>query len=125
MAVPTSTGTEQPSVAAGRLALAVADANWFSTENLFREGRRGGVSTLLLSCMDYVNAWRRGQRPWSAWGGALRADRSDLWRRDLVLPSGWMKRFPTLGMRPVGRAVDGWRRRVGNPPLVLVMTYPH
>ena len=59
--------TETPA----RLALAVADANWFTTENLFREVRRNEVATLLLKCMDYRNAWQHGQRPWS-WGEALR-----------------------------------------------------
>jgi len=108
-----------------RLALAVADANWFSTENLFREVRREGVSTLLLSCMDYVNAWRKGLRPWSG-GEALRPDGPGLWRRELVLPSGWMKRFPTLGMRPITRSIGDWRRRhAPGGRLVLVMTYPH
>ena len=77
--------------------------------------------------MDYVNAWRRGDRPWS-WGEALRADAdgSSLWRRDLVLPTGWMKRFPRVGMRPIGRSIGDWRRRhAADGRLVLVMTYPH
>jgi glycosyltransferase involved in cell wall biosynthesis len=108
-----------------RLALAVADANWFTTENLFREVGREGVRTLLLSCMDYVNAWRRGRRPWS-WGGRLLHDGPDVWRRELVLPSGWMKRFPRVGMRPIGRSIGDWKRRhAGGGRLVLVMTYPH
>ena len=110
---------------AERIALAVADVNWFSTENLFREVRREGVTTLRLRCMDYVNAWQQGQRPWS-WGEALRSDGPGLWRRELVLPSGWMKRFPRFGMRPIGRAIGDWRRRhAGDGRLALVMTYPH
>src|SRR4051794_14132724 len=47
-----------------RLALVVADANWFSTDNLFREVEQEGVATLLLRCQDFRNAWNRGQRPW-------------------------------------------------------------
>jgi Glycosyl transferases group 1 len=109
----------------GRLALAVADANWFTTENLFREIERDDVSTLLLKCMDYRNAWQRGSRPW-AWGGVLSRSVPGLWRRDLVLPSGWMKRFPSLGMRPIASAIRRWRLVDGlNGRLALVMTYPY
>ena len=108
-----------------RLALAVADANWYTTENLFREVQRDDVSTLLLKCVDYYNAWRRGQPPW-AWGRALTRRGPDLWQRDLVLPSGWMKRFPTWGMRPIGRSILKWRQtHASDGQLVLVMTYPH
>src|SRR3954468_12086757 len=74
------------------LALAVADANWYTTEHLFREVRRERVATLLLKCVDYVNAWRRGDPPWD-WGRPLACHGPGLWRRELVLPSGWMKRF--------------------------------
>src|SRR5947209_1761749 len=49
---PPATG---PPATEPRLALAVADANWFSTENLFREARRDDVATLLLTCADYYN----------------------------------------------------------------------
>src|SRR3954466_6396475 len=101
ISTPRTTGLEGTE---RRLALAVADANWFSTENLFREIERDDVSTLLLKCMDYRNAWQRGLRPWS-WGGTLTRSAPGLWRRDLVLPSGWMKRFPNLGMRPIEWAI--------------------
>ena len=112
--------------AAGRpLALAVADANWFTTENLFRELHRPGVSTLLLKCDDYRNAWRRGVRPWSPGAGLVPCG-PKLWRRDLVLPSGWMKSYPALGMRPIRRTIDAWRAgHAADAPLALVMTYPH
>jgi len=107
------------------LALAVADANWFTTENLFREVDRPGVSTLLLRCDDYRNAWRRGARPWAP-GPGLVACGPGLWRRELALPSGWMKSYPALGMRPIRRAIDAWRAgHAAGDPLALVMTYPH
>ena len=107
------------------LALAVADVGWFNTENLFREIDRDSVAVLLLKCFDYVNAWRRGLYPWSA-ACRLRASAPGAWEQQLVLPSGWMKRFPRLGMRPIVRSVrtwwdmhpPGWRRG-------LVMSYPH
>ncbi len=108
-----------------RLALAVADANWFTTENLFREVPDGRARTLLLQCIDYNNAFRRGQPPW-AWGRALWQSGPAEWRRDLVLPSGWMKQFPRLGMRPIGRSILRWRaEHAPDGPFALVMTYPH
>ena len=109
-----------------RLALAVADANWFTTENLFREVQRDNVSTLLLKCMDYCNAWRRGQPPW-AWGRALT-------RRGpgpLAARPGPAQRLdeavPELG-DAADRPVDPRLAAVATPRdgrLVLVMTYPH
>ena len=125
MAVIPSRRTPGLRGSAARLALAVADVNWFTTENLFQEVRRENVSTLLLKCMDYRNALQRGLPPWS-WGEALRQRGPDLWQRDLVLPSGWMKRFPRLGMRPIGRSIRDWQHgQVGGSRLALVMTYPH
>jgi teichuronic acid biosynthesis glycosyltransferase TuaH len=107
------------------LALAVADANWYTTEHLFGEVRRPGVATLLLKCLDYYNAWQRGGPPWS-WGKALAEPREGLWQRELVLPSGWMKSFPSWGMRPIRRTIESWRlRHAHDGPLALVMTYPH
>lgn len=108
-----------------RLALAVADANWFSTENLFREVQQAEVATLLLKCQDYRNAWNRGLRPWT-WNTPLVERGPNLWQRELVLPTGWMKSFPNLGMRPIRRATQRWRRsHAPNARLALVMTYPH
>ncbi|WP_406695380.1 glycosyltransferase [Singulisphaera sp. Ch08] len=108
-----------------RLALAVADANWFSTENLFREVEQAGVATLLLKCHDYRNAWNRGLRPWN-WNAPVIERGPRLWQRELVLPSGWMKKFPSLGMRPIGRATRRWHQRhAPDARLALVMTYPH
>ncbi|MBX6316689.1 MAG: glycosyltransferase, partial [Isosphaeraceae bacterium] len=48
-----------------------------------------------------------------------------LWRQDLVLPSGWMKRYPRWGMRPIGRAIAHWRERcIPGGRLALVATSP-
>jgi teichuronic acid biosynthesis glycosyltransferase TuaH len=126
MAIMSPRAVEVGQAVEAPLALAVADANWYTTESLFRELERPGVSTLLLKCFDYYNAWMRGLPPW-AWGGRALAQRGPrLWQRDLVLPSGWMKSFPTLGMRPIGRSIQAWRRRHAPAGrLALVMTYPH
>ena len=107
------------------LALAVADANWYTTENLFGEVDRPGTSTLLIKAVDYYNAWKRGSPPW-AWGRSLRQSAPGLWSRELVLPSGWMKQFPSWGMKPIARSIVGWRAGLADDaPLALVMTYPH
>jgi glycosyltransferase involved in cell wall biosynthesis len=107
------------------LSLAVADVGWFNTENLFREIDRPSVAVLLLKCLDYVNGWRRGLFPWSP-SCRLRQRGPAAWERQLVLPSGWMKRFPRLGMRPIARSIRRWWRT--QPPTWgrgLVMSYPH
>ena len=114
-----------PAPGTTRLALAVADINWFTTANLFRALDREDVAALLLDCADYVNAWHRGRRPWKR---AARFEQLGprTWQQELVLPPGWMKRYPKLGMRPIARAVARWRRReAADAPLALVMTYPH
>ena len=113
------------SPAAPRLALAIADANWYSTANLFGELDRPDVASLLLRCDDYLNAFRRGRRPWTRGLGTLSVG-PRTHRRELVLPSGWMKRFPTLGMRPIASAIRDWHvREAPGSRLALVMTYPH
>ncbi len=107
------------------LGLVVADVGWFNTENLFREIDDDAVALLLLKCQDHVNGHRRGVYPWS------RACRTHplgprVWERQHVLPSGWMKRYPRLGMRPIARSVRRWLAEL--PALehqALVMTYPH
>jgi teichuronic acid biosynthesis glycosyltransferase TuaH len=125
MAVTTTPRSARADLTRDRIALAVADANWYTTENLFREVEAASVSTLLLKCIDYYNAFRRGAPPWD-WGRSLTRRGPRLWQRDLVLPSGWMKRFPRLGMRPIGRSIADWRERhAPQGRLALIMTYPH
>lgn len=106
------------------LALAVADVSWFTTENLFRELDDPAVSVLALRCMDYRNGWRKGIRPWSASCRTRRVgDR--LWGKDVLLPPGWMKRFPRLGMRPIAHAVRRFWGRRPEARRGLLVTYPH
>jgi teichuronic acid biosynthesis glycosyltransferase TuaH len=107
------------------LSLAVADVGWFNTENLFREIDRASVSVLLLKCQDYVNGWRRGVYPWSS-SCRLQQVATGSWEQQLVLPSGWMKRYPRLGMRPLARAIRRWWHAQPAPwRRGLVMSYPY
>ena len=107
------------------LSLAVADVSWFNTENLFREIDREAVDVLLLKCFDYINGWRRGLYPWSR-ACRLRRSGPAAWEQQLVLPSGWMKRFPRLGMRPIARSIrEWWNIRPATWRRGLVMSYPH
>jgi teichuronic acid biosynthesis glycosyltransferase TuaH len=108
-----------------RLALVVADVGWYTTENLFTEVPESRASTLLLRCNDVRVAWSKGQRPWN-WNRPATESLPGLWRRDMVLPSGWMKSYPGIGMRPIARTIRGWRaEHGGDGPLALVMTYPY
>jgi glycosyltransferase involved in cell wall biosynthesis len=119
------TAVQANATLAKSLALAVADVNWFTTESLFRELDDRAVSVLGLRCMDYLNGWRKGLFPWSkscrarAWG-------PNSLIRDLILPSGWMKKYPQMGMRPISHAIrDFWSQCVAGAAQGLVMTYPH
>lgn len=125
MATTMTSGATERAERRGRLALAVADANWFTTENLFREIRRDDVATLLLNCMDFRVAWMK-RRPLRTWRSSLKDRGPGLWQHDFVLPTGWMKSYPRLGMRPIARAVRRWREEhVADGRLALVMTYPY
>jgi glycosyltransferase involved in cell wall biosynthesis len=108
----------------GGLSLAVADAGWATTENLFREMDRESVGVLMLKCMDYLNGWRRGLYPWSP-PCRLRRSGPALWEQQLVLPTGWMKRYPRVGMRPIARSVRSWWGTLSPWRRGLVMLYPH
>ena len=125
-----TTGESRSSAAAKHtrargLALAVADVGWFNTENLFREIDRQRVSVFLLKCHDYINGWRRGLYPWSN-ACRLRQSSSTAWEQQLVLPSGWMKRYPRIGMRPVGRTIrQWWNSQPADCRRGLVMSYPY
>jgi teichuronic acid biosynthesis glycosyltransferase TuaH len=117
--------TQRPNCGEHGLSLAVSDVGWFNTENLFRELDRESVDVLLLKCFDYINGWRRGLYPWSR-ACRLRRCGDSAWEQQLVLPSGWMKRFPGLGMRPIARSIrDWWNLQPRTWRRGLVMSYPH
>ncbi len=49
-----------------------------------------------------------------------------LWEKRFVLPPGWMKTYPHIGMRPIAREIRFWRQRLqSSRPLVLAVSYPH
>lgn len=108
-----------------RRAIVVADAGWYTTADLFSAIPAERGSTLLLSCIDFQNAIRRRIPPWR-FKRPLEPIGPSLWRRELVLPSGWMKSYPQIGMRPIARAVRSWRNEhAAELDLTLVITYPH
>ncbi len=121
----TLTPPRVPSSDQRRMALAVADVGWYTTENLFRETPDSRASSLMLRCADVRVAWSKGERPWT-WNRPASSASPGLWRRDLVLPTGWMKTYPRIGMRPIARAIRRWKsEHAADDPLALVMTYPY
>ncbi len=121
----TLTRPRRPQLDRDRPSIAVADAGWYTTENLFREVPSDRASTLLLRCADVRVAWNKGQRPWN-WNRPTTQTSPGLWQRDLVLPSGWMKKYPRIGMRPIANSIRRWHAEtVPDGPLTLVMTYPY
>ena len=123
LAVGADPTAANPRVAAD-LGLAVADVCWPFFEHLIREIDRDSVEVLRLKCMDYLNGWRISQYPWSP-AGRLRRTRPGAWDQQFVLPSGWMKRFPRLGMRPIARSFGAWWDGLSPRRRGLLMTYPH
>jgi glycosyltransferase involved in cell wall biosynthesis len=56
----------------------------------------------------------------------MRRQGENLWHRQFILPPGWMKTYPKLGMRPLAWAAREWHRSLDRPrPLVLAVSYPH
>jgi glycosyltransferase involved in cell wall biosynthesis len=105
--------------------LVVADASWSWTERLFTPLADLGVRVLLLKACDWRTALNQG-RPPRDWFRNTRRIGARLWERSLVLPPGWMKTYPRLGMQPLARAVRLWRQTLEEPrPLALAISYPH
>lgn len=105
--------------------LVVADASWTWTERLFTPLADLGPRVLLIKACDWRNALQQ-QRPARDWLCPRRRLAPALWEQTIVLPPGWMKTYPRLGMRPVSWAIREWRRELGEPrPLVLAISYPH
>jgi hypothetical protein len=103
----------------------VADASWNWTERLFSPLADQGLRLLLIKACDWRNALhqRRQARDWLF---PLRRLGPSLWEQTCILPPGWMKSYPRLGMRPIAWAVRAWRRSLGTRrPLALAISYPH
>lgn len=107
-----------------RLALAVADVNWATTDHLFRELDREEIDVLALRCMDYRNGWRKGIKPWSP-STRTRPAGARRWTRDVLLPPGLLKRLPALGMRAIARSIRHFWDDRPDAARALVATYPY
>ena len=105
--------------------LVVADASWSWTERLFSPLADLGVRVLLFKACDWRTAINQ-KRPRSDWLCPLTQVSDTLWHKQLVLPPGWMKTYPRIGMRPLARAARAWHRSLDRPrPLALAISYPH
>src|SRR5262245_44357737 len=114
-----------PSSASAPFDLVVADASWTWTERLFSPLADLGLRLLLIKACDWRNAVQQ-RRPARDWLCPLRRVSPRLWEQTVVLPPGWMKTYPRLGMRPLCWAIRAWRRRLDRPrPVTLAITYPH
>jgi teichuronic acid biosynthesis glycosyltransferase TuaH len=117
--------TSCPSSGPPSFDLVVADASWSWTERLFSPLADLGVRLLLIKACDWRNALHQ-RRPARDWLCPLRRLGEHLWERTFILPPGWMKTCPRLGMRPLAWAVRDWRRGLEGPrPLALAVSYPH
>lgn len=109
----------------GSFDLVVADASWIWTERLFAPLSDMGIRVLMLKACDWRTARARGI-PIRDWNRPLRQLGPYRWEHSLVLPPGWMKSYPRLGMRPLARAVRAWQDSLHQPrPLALAISYPH
>jgi glycosyltransferase involved in cell wall biosynthesis len=108
-----------------RYDLVVADASWPWTENLFAPLAKLGVRLLLIKACDWRNAWQQ-RRPMRDWLCPRRRLSERLWEQTIVLPPGWMKTYPRVGMCPISWAIRDWRRGLTDRrPLALAISYPY
>lgn len=126
MTAEADTDTDAPADAGPGFDLVVADASWSWTERLFAPMAGLGVRVLLLKACDWRTALNQRRRPRDWVRPRLRLG-DNLWERRLVLPPGWMKTYPRIGMRPLAGEVRSWRRSLGGPPrpLAMAISYPH
>jgi glycosyltransferase involved in cell wall biosynthesis len=118
-------GADAPGSASAPFDLVVADASWTWTERLFSPLADLGLRLLLIKACDWRNAVQQ-RRPPRDWLCPMRRVAVRTWEQTVVLPPGWMKTYPRLGMRPLSWAIASWRRRLDGPrPLALAITYPH
>ena len=118
-------GRESLDAATAEFDLVVADASWSWTERLFRPLADRGVRTLLLKACDWRTAFNQ-RRPLGDWRCPGVRLGENLWQRTFVLPPGWMKSYPRLGMAPLAAAVRAWHGGLERPrPLALAVSYPH
>jgi hypothetical protein len=105
--------------------LVVADASWTWTERLFAPLADLGLRVLLIKACDWRNALHQKRPAWD-WLCPRKQISDLLWEQTIVLPPGWMKTYPRLGMRPIAWAVRAWHRALGAPrPIALAISYPH
>ncbi len=108
-----------------RYDLVVADASWPWTENLFAPLAQLGVRVLLIKACDWRNAWQQ-RRPLGDWFCPRRRVSDRHWEQTIVLPPGWMKTYPRIGMCPISWAIRDWRRSLPTRrPLALAISYPY
>ncbi len=116
---------EEGSQVGRRFDVVVADASWSWTQRLFSPLADLGNRVLLIKACDWRNAiiHRKPAREWLCPGTRLGPS---LWQRDYILPPGWMKSYPRIGMAPLALGANRWRKGMAcGRPLVLAVSYPH
>ena len=105
--------------------LVIADASWSWTERLFAPAAELGSRLYTIKACDWRTALNQ-KRPARDWFWPCRRLAPNYWERTFILPPGWMKTLPQLGMRPIANAINAWRKSLADPkPLALVISYPH
>ena len=108
----------------GGLALAVADVGWFEHRKPLSRDRSRRSFALAAEMPRLLERLAGGLYPWSS-ECRLRQSTSTAWERQFVLPTGWMKRYPRLGMRPCRGNQSWWNSHPAGFRRGLVTSYPH